>query len=286
LQFLADQWNTCAMTLCFGFGQTIDTALSVPGTISGSGAAAITIREAPPRANVDAPLYARDGAALVFSAPEVATYRCEPAAIEIAPCPGSQLDSVTGLLIATALPAVLWMQGGFMLHAAGVVLPGAGSAVAIVGPSGAGKSLLAAQLLERGARLLGDDSLALELTATGVIASGLPGGLHRATGPESARAFDAIAEELAVRSAPLGAIIVLVDRTDRFAATPLNPPAALEQILAHQHRPRIPAALGRSGAVLAQAAQIAARVPVQLWRRTEEQLTLSEEELSILRQAN
>ena len=274
------------MTLCFGFGQTIDTALSVPGTISGGGDVGITIRAAPPHSIDGAPLYARDGDTLVFSAPDIATYRCAAGGLEVAPCPHADPAAVTGLLIATALPAVLWMQGRLMLHAAGVVMPGSETALAIVGPSGSGKSALAAQLLERGAWLLGDDSLTLELTDMGVMASGLPGGLHRVTGPESVRAFDAIAEEHSVRAAPLGAIIVLTGRADRVAVTPLNQTAALEQVLAHQHRPRIPAALGLSGAVLAQAAQIAARVPVQLWQRVEGQVALSDEELSFLRQAN
>jgi hypothetical protein len=54
--------------------------------------------------------------------------------------------------------------------------------------------------------------------------------------------------------------------------------SALEKIIAHRHRPRIPAALGRSGTVLAQAARIAECIPVTIWRRREGAFTISEME--------
>jgi hypothetical protein len=268
LHFEAETGNSGFMTQCYGFRQTIDATFPVPGTVASRAIVKperqIRIRETRPHDNAGAPLYARAEQTLVFSAPGVATYRCRLDSIELAPCPQASRDEVIGLLLATALPATQWLQGKYVLHAAGVVLAGADEALAIVGPSGAGKSFLAAQLLAQGARLLGDDSLALELTDAGVMASGLPGGLYRRIDQGAARRFDAVLPGQSVESAPLGAIIVLGDGDERIE---LNQTAALEQLIANQHRPRIPAALGRVGVLLAQAAAIAQQVPVSLWPR-------------------
>lgn len=270
------------MTTFFGFGQVIDTTLAVPGALSGNRADMakeyIKIRAGPEEANCDAPLYTRHDNALVFSAPNIATYRCQPDYIAVSPCPESDSAWVTGLLLATALPATLWMQGKFVLHAAGIILKGANHAIAIAGPSGSGKSLLAAQLLEQGACLLGDDSLALEVTDAGISASGLPGGIHTRIGHSEKRRFEPVAPDRSVVSAPLGAIIVLGCCAGEFESVALNKLVAVEQIIANQHRPHIPAALARLGPVLAQAAAIAEQVPVNIWRRRNDQTALSPSE--------
>lgn len=270
------------MTTFVGFGQAIDTILAVPGAISSSDAATgrrcIRINDGPEKANSDAPLYARHDNALVFSAPNIATYRCQPEFIAVSPCPGADAQWVTGLLLATALPATLWMQGKFVLHAAGIILKGASHAIAIAGPSGSGKSLLVAQLLNQGARLLGDDSLALEVTDAGISASGLPGGIHTRIGHSEKRRFEPVAPDRSVVSAPLGAIIVLGRCEGEFESGALNKLVAVEQIIANQHRPRIPFALARLGPVLGQAAAIVEQVPVNIWRRRHGQTALSPSE--------
>jgi|CXWL01.1.fsa_nt_gi hypothetical protein len=270
------------MTTLFGFGQAIDTTLAVPGAIVGNSVAMakdyIRIRMAAEAANEDAPLYTRHDDALVFNAPNIATYRCEPNHIEVSPCPRADAEWVIGLLLATALPATLWMQGKFVLHAAGIVPKGSNHAIAIAGPNGAGKSHLAAQLLEQGACLLGDDSLALEVTDAGISASGMPGGIHTRIGHSEKRRFEPVAPDRSVVSAPLGAIIVLGCCAGEFESVALNKLVAVEQIIANQHRPRIPAALARLGPVLAQAAAIAEQVPVNIWRRRNDQIALSPSE--------
>ena len=274
------------MTISTGFGQTIDASIAVPGAISGgrawAGQRGIIIRARGEEADSGAPLYARHGEALVFSAPNIARYRCQPDKITLSPSPGADASWVTGLLIATALPAALWMQRKFVLHASGIVPKGLSHAIAIAGPSRAGKSHLAAQLLELGASLLGDDSLALEVTDAGVSASGLPGGIHTYVGNSGERRFEPVAPDRSVISAPLGAIILLGGFAAEFDRMALNKTDAVIQIIANQHRPRIPAALGRAGAVLAQAAAIAEQVPVTLWRRSGDQSTLSPSELDAL----
>ena len=75
------------------------------------------------------------------------------------PEPGS--TEWTTLISAQALPLAATLRGLEVLHASGVVL--GGEAVLFAGAPGAGKSSLAAALLHRGAALLSDDTVALEL---------------------------------------------------------------------------------------------------------------------------
>ncbi len=274
------------MTCLFGFGHIIDSNLAVRGAVAGDHTAVaegvIRIRTRPEQAIGDAPLYTRDDDALVFGAANVGRYRCQPQSIDVSPCPGANMEWVAALLIATALPAALWMQGKFVLHAAGIVLNGSSHAIAIAGRSGAGKSLLAAQLLAQGARLLGDDSLALAVTDAGVTACGLPGGTHCRIGKSDDRRFDPVAPNQSVLSAPLGAIIMLDGWAEAFDCTALSKTAAVAQIIANQHRPLVPAALEQRGPVLAQAAAIAERVPVVLWRRRDGETELAASELEAI----
>ncbi len=267
------------MTICFGFNQVFDTDIDIPGAVSARGNAqsenVICVKTGPSYNDADAPLYALTDGAVVFSAREVARYRCTDDSIEVNPFPGADPDWVSGLLVATAIPAALWMQQRFVLHAAAIVPKGASRAIAIAGASGAGKSVLARQLLDLGASLLADDSVAIELGATDIMASGLPGGTHRSIDDKAERQFESVSSARSARSAPLGAVIILDGFADNFEARRLDKVEAVGQIIAHQHRPRIPAALGRAGPVLAQAAAIAERIPVSIWRRCKNELPLS-----------
>jgi hypothetical protein len=71
-------------------------------------------------------------------------------------------------LIGQVLPFVSTLRGLEPLHASAVAVDGA--AVAIVGPSGGGKSSLAAELASRGAAIVADDVLALEVSEEDVVA--------------------------------------------------------------------------------------------------------------------
>lgn len=274
------------MTIAFGFDQVLDSAIGIPGTIPVDehivSKSTIRIDLEPGQTNAGAPLYTRVDDGLMFNATNVASYQCQPDRIEVRPCPGSDPEWVTGLLIATAIPAVLWMQGRFVLHAAAIVLDGSNHCIAIAGPSGAGKSVLTRQLLQQGASLLADDSVALAVTDEGIIASGLPGGTHCWTGNGDDRCFEPVPLDQSVKSAPLGAIILLDGFTDIFVSTELNKLAAIEKIIACRHRPRIPAALGGIGAALMQAAAIADQVPVTLWNRSNGDMVLSGAEMELL----
>ena len=72
------------------------------------------------------------------------------------------------LIPAQALPLAATLRGLEVLHASGVVLDG--RAVLFAGAPGAGKSSLAAALLYRGAALLSDDTVALQLRRGALLA--------------------------------------------------------------------------------------------------------------------
>jgi hypothetical protein len=74
----------------------------------------------------------------------------------------------TTLIPAQALPLAATLRGFEVLHASGVVLEG--RAALFTGPPGAGKSSLAAALLNRGAALLSDDTVTLEIRDGALIA--------------------------------------------------------------------------------------------------------------------
>lgn len=74
--------------------------------------------------------------------------------------PATDAD-VEDLLVSVVLPLVGQLRGHPTLHASAILLQDRG--VGFVGPTGAGKSTLAALMAQRGARLLADDTLLLEL---------------------------------------------------------------------------------------------------------------------------
>lgn len=271
----------------FGFGHAIASDLAVPGALPASAELhgadePLSILRNPPRSSVSDAIYHRDGNALWFSPPGVGQYRCSHSRIEVSPDPHGDPQALTELLIATALPAVQWLRGHFVLHAAGVILPGHSSAIAICGASGSGKSTAAAALLERGAKLVGDDTLRLANRATGWSAAGLPGGLFRSEPNRTERRFQSVAPPCAVPEAQLSAIVVLGERSAVPSLQALDGVAALGQLLAMQHRPRVPAILGRYAEVLQMAAGIIRFLPVFAWHRRSDSAELDDSEFDML----
>ncbi len=92
------------------------------------------------------------GVGRILVAPDGGELLCDPK-------PGS--TEWTTLIPAQALPLAATLRRLEVLHASGVVV--GGEAVLFAGAPGAGKSSLAAALLYRGAELLSDDTVALEL---------------------------------------------------------------------------------------------------------------------------
>jgi len=275
------------MERLFGFGHTILSDLPIPGALpcGDDGQVCAPVLSVDLTEARDCPqdeIYRRDGDALLFAPPGVGLYRCRATGIKVTPQPGSDHAELSALLIATALPAVQWLQRNFMAHAAGIVLPGSASAIAITGNSGSGKSTAAAALLARGARLLGDDSLRIAPVRGDWMASGLPGGLYLPDGDRPYRCFAPVPVSRAVAEARLGAIFVLGQRQAAASIRRVDGVAALAQVLAMQHRPRVPTILGQRHGTLQLAAGIARSLPVFVWERRSGAIALEQQELDML----
>lgn len=245
----------------FGFGLRMTSDLPVPGALAGGNrdtGPAIRIALQDSAEHLPELGFSRDGDAIAYHHP-CGLYRCSHDSIDVAPGEQSSLQDLGELLVANALPALLWQQGAFMLHAACVRLPN-GPAVAIAGTSGAGKSRLAASLVTAGAELIGDDSLALYATDQGIAAKGLAGGWFARSPDGAEREFKSAATGQARGECLLDLLVILGGESGDAAR--LLPIAAIEQLLHNRHRPQVPLLLGRQAEVLAQAATIARRLPI------------------------
>lgn len=265
-----------------GFGLSIESACAVPGLVPAAAPENPDLRiemlPGLPQGEGDQPLYQREGDTLIFSAAGVAQYRIRRDWIGIAPSPDADPERVTGLLVATALPALVWMRGDAVLHAAGLRTP-SGQGVLLAGPSGIGKSTVAVQFLERGAALAADDSVRLEQQDHRLIVNGLAGGFHRVTDEGDRRDFCAVPREKTVRDLPIGAILVLAQGEGDAALVRLSSLEALTALLANQHRPNVPAILERREQMLAVLGFVAQRCPVYAWRRSSPMLAATEWEI-------
>ena len=75
--------------------------------------------------------------------------------------PGTPLETIRHLLLDQLLPLVLSAFGRLVLHAGAVEVKG--EALLFLGPSGAGKSTLVGALCQRGARVLADDCVVVDM---------------------------------------------------------------------------------------------------------------------------
>ncbi len=243
------------------YGLNIASEFEIPGGIRSEqlvhdadiiirrGIAAIGIADA-----VNGP-YTRNGSALLFDATGVARYFApSPDQLLVEPYQGSDSREVCELLIATALPMLMWMRGGIVLHAAGIAPVGRNEAIAIAGPTGIGKSTLAAGLMQSGAKLVGDDSLCLTMRDNEPVVSGLSAMLFQSNGPNSLRTATEIPLDLQVDNTRLSALVILriTDGEAPKAQRRLQSAEAIEAILQNRHRPKIPAILGLEAAVFQQ----------------------------------
>lgn len=268
------------------FDRMIETDLVLPGGMpledSGREAPDQRIETLPSAAlSPGEPIYRLEGGVLSFSPPRVGIYRCRADRIEILPRSGAVLQDIVGLLLATALPASLWLSGDFILHAAAVRLPGCDRAIALAGPSGCGKSTVAAALIARGSELVADDTVRVVLNAGEPIASGLPGGWFSRTDGE-ARPFHPVPRDRILRRCPLGSIVILSRSGRSSPPSRLAPVDAVEQLLANRHRPAIPALLGKHLDVLRFCSFLAHNVPVYLWPRQHGDAAIDDRSLNSL----
>ena len=265
-----------------GFGLIWRDGPAGAGACPGAGGGATPPDISPVMCEPGAEHWLPDGEGVAYVAPSVARFACRADGVTITPVVGADPLMIGRLLIANALPALLWLRGAYALHAAAVVMPGQVGALAVCGASGSGKSTLARQLIAQGAALVADDVLALNLSEDAVIGADLPGGLWSPVG--EARTFAPVPLAQQRERAELSAILLLargaVDSVAYFERA--RPVAAVELLLGQRHRPHIPALIDTRRAVLAQAARLAARVPLWRWTRPNGATALTGEEWSML----
>lgn len=252
-----------------GWSLRIRSELAIAGAVPAEGAAAPDVMVSLGAAetltgSTRFPYIFGDGT-ILFEPPGVGRYRIEPDRIIVEPAPGAAEDDVAALLVATALPALLWMRGCFVLHAACVVGAREG-AFAFAGASGTGKSLLSASLVREGRSLVGDDTVILTTEGAQVIAAGLPGGQFVAdveTLSLAERAYAEVPPEQRRGEAPLKAICLLrpADGTEP-GLTRLESVQSVAALLANRHRPAVPRGLRLEARSLEQAGNIAGLVPI------------------------
>lgn len=249
------------MTLCIGWGLVIDSAVPLPGAMAaGDDEAGPDIRIA--FGSVPAwrgrtafgPYRVADADLFEFAMPGVATFTIrDRAEILVDPEPAARKDDIAAMLIATAIPALIWARGDILLHGA------AAGASIVCGASGSGKSRWLERKLKRGCGAIADDSVRLQICGDQVFASGLPGGFWQRYGPaESDRSHIAIPVARQRRQAPIRSLIVL----EPGPRTTLHGPGALAALLRHRHRPRIAGLLGTEPDLLPKLARIGANLRI------------------------
>lgn len=271
---------------CIAHGLAVRSCVTIPGATAVAPDAATTVDidiamgEIADGGEVIGP-YRLQADALVFEASGVARFRCQATSIVIAPIGDASDEAIAGFLVATALPATLWMRGDIVLHGAAAQLPGAAGVVAILGPSGSGKSTVLSRLVKSGARIVADDSIRVTRTPSGFEASGLAGGYFLGGEP---RVFNPVPAETRLTAAPLIGIAVLDSR--RSAEGPdirrMEALGAFQALLGNRHRPRVPRLLGLEPALLARIGALAWQLPVHHWARREGVVELEGTELDLL----
>lgn len=224
------------------------------------------------------------GHSLLLDLAPTARFRCTADAIVVEPLPGASPARVSTLLIASALPASLWLRGEPVLHASVLVPAGTSRAVAICGGSGSGKSTALAAMLARGARVVGDDTVRVVANGDTVMVSGLAAAYRRRrhAGDEERETLPVAPDRQCAR-APLAAIFVPRRAGEGEAARfeRLTGVARLPALLAERHRPAMPAILGIEAEILPQFSRLAA-LDIYLWFRPPGPLILSDAELAFL----
>jgi hypothetical protein len=172
----------------------------------------------------------------------------EISTVRVRPADRLPAETLRHLLVDQILPLVLAARGRPALHASAVHFDRRGT-IALVGMGGRGKSTLAAALAARGARIVTDDCLAIELRSHG--ANVLPAypGLRLWPGPatravagsttsrrvahySSKRRIDGGAFAFRSTPSPLRAVLVLSPRSRRGSAASLQRMPARARLLA------------------------------------------------------
>ena len=221
---------------------------------------------------------ASDGGWL-FHVPELADFWIRDAKrIEVSPTEQAEPDQIRLYLMGSALGMALHLRGDLALHAATAAHHGA--AIAFVGAQQAGKSTLAMTLAQRGAEVMGDDTMVIWPSPSGPrvwpgplrfkLWSDTIATLKLRPGVQISDRLDkhyvpnpAIAPD---RPLPMRAVVALeMGAPDqRVTLHRLSGLEGLRTLAEHTYRPEYIPLLGRQEAHFRQCAELAAQIPV--WR--------------------
>jgi len=251
--------------LCVGYGLNIQTEVAIPGAMAAANGASIDIEVdyGTPSSWTErvawGPYRVADVDRFDFTMPHVARYTItDRRRIIISPDKGADEALIGAMLVATALPVLLWARGDIVLHAAAASPTVDGPGWLILGDSGTGKSSRLTRALSEGAYAIADDSVRLRLEGDRVLASGLPGGVFgRAGGTDAPRSFVPTPAGQQVRECPVAMAHLIGPDRGSGDAFGLDGLAAL---LRHRHRPRILRLLGMEAGVINPMARIAKRL--------------------------
>jgi len=282
------------MYWCRGYDLTIASRWPVPGAMTIAPATSecrdqvdLRIVERPADSGVCHPRGALPGI-FTFGLRGFGYFACDAGRhLEVMPAKDVSVSDLLGALIATAIPAALWMRGDLVLHAAGVQLPGADRAIAIAGPSMSGKSMLLEQLVRMGGRVVGDDTLCIRGSGSQAEISGLPGSYFLREGTTNLvrpRRMVMLSDARQLPRARLGTLLVL--DPERSKEPPefhrLRGPAAVEALLQNLHRYWIPRQLRIEATLFPKIAHSMKQLAVYSWRRQEGSPALCEREINFL----
>ncbi|MGV0759858.1 Hpr(Ser) kinase/phosphatase [Tistrella mobilis] len=194
----------------------------------------------------------------------------------MAGAPGVSDDELAYFAIRTPLTAVIQQRGEVALHAACLVPPDGGPALAITGLSGAGKSLMAGHLLRRGWHFVADEVVRLTVDGDGrpMVWPGTP---VLALWPDTARMLDLNPAELPptrpghsrvlwrTKSVPTPVVlghVVLLDRGEEKDVVAAMAIDRIRVLATESFRLRQLRAMGRQAAHMALISRVAARLRV------------------------
>jgi hypothetical protein len=281
--------NPTAQTY-LGYDLVIQSEFHLPGAAKATSASApqITITASPVHAPHPTKLYSLTDGAIHGIAPGIATFTCcADGQIRVQADPSCDAATAAKLIVASALPAMLWMRGDIVLHAA-IAIPSSGSrAVAICGPSGAGKSTVLSQLLKRGARIVADDSARITPMEGMWQASGLPGGYYASAGRGGRladRTFVLVPPEHRKTIAPLCFLLELARGDPEALASfeRLKGGDALAALLRARHRPVVARLLDTEAHYLSTFAAMTHAIRIFRWVRPEGAVMVTENEFNQL----
>ncbi|MET3208018.1 UNVERIFIED_CONTAM: energy-coupling factor transporter ATP-binding protein EcfA2 [Paenibacillus sp. PvR008] len=168
-----DRSTNASLTMYTAFGLKLASELYLPELIPAAPGAVedVIIRQADLTAwsdQLEQANFVMQGERFMFHIPDTAIYAVrEGREIEVCSYSGADPDTVRLFVLGTCMGVLLMQRRILPIHGSAVVI--GGRAYAFVGESGAGKSTLAAAFTQAGYRMVSDDVIAVQATASETI---------------------------------------------------------------------------------------------------------------------